>query len=54
MTTFLEPRDYEEYLAPSDRPPTHLLRIIPAEEMRVRLVETTPINNQQVDMFDSH
>lgn len=27
MTTFLEPRDYEEYLAPSNRPPVHLLRM---------------------------
>jgi hypothetical protein len=23
MTTFLEPRDYDEYLAPSERPPVH-------------------------------
>jgi putative SOS response-associated peptidase YedK len=28
MTTFLEPRDYEEHLAPADRPPIHLLRIL--------------------------
>lgn len=27
MTMFLESRDYEEYLAPSERPPVHLLRI---------------------------
>lgn len=53
MTTFLEPRDYEEYLAPTERPPIHLLRILPAGKMRARLVETTPITNKQVGLFDS-
>jgi putative SOS response-associated peptidase YedK len=53
MTTFLEPRDYEEYLAPTDRPPTHLLRIYPADKMQVRLVESSPITNAQVSLFDS-
>jgi hypothetical protein len=53
MTTFLEPRDYDEYLAPSERPPVHLLRILPASKMKARLVETTPISNQQVNLFDS-
>jgi putative SOS response-associated peptidase YedK len=53
MTTFLEPRDYEEYLAPTERPPIHLLRILPAERMQALLVETTPISNQQVGLFDS-
>jgi putative SOS response-associated peptidase YedK len=43
MTTFLQPRDYEEYLAPAERPPVHLLRIVPADKMRARLVEITPI-----------
>lgn len=32
MTTFLEPREYE-YLAPSERAPVHLLRILPAAKM---------------------
>jgi putative SOS response-associated peptidase YedK len=53
MTTFLEPRDYEEYLAPTERPPIHLLRILPASKMKARLIETTPISNQQVSLFDS-
>ncbi len=53
MTTFLEPRDYEEYLAPAERLPVHLLRILPAEKMRARLVEDTPISNKQVRLFDS-
>ena len=29
MTTFLEPRDYDEYLVASERPPVHLLRNLP-------------------------
>ena len=35
----LDPRDYKEWLALAERPPVHLLRILPAEEMTVRLVE---------------
>ena len=54
MTTFLEPRDYEEYLAHSERPPIHLLRILPAEKMLARMVESSPITNMQVSLFDSH
>jgi putative SOS response-associated peptidase YedK len=42
MTTFLEPQDYEEYLAPSERPPVHLLRILPSSKMKVRLVTQPP------------
>lgn len=53
MTTFLEPRDYEEYLAPAERPPVHLLRILPASKMKARLVAATPISNQQVNLSDS-
>ena len=53
MTTFVEPRDYEEYLAVSQRPPVHLLRTLPAEDMRLRLVESSPITNTQVSLFDS-
>jgi putative SOS response-associated peptidase YedK len=53
MTTFLEPRDYGEYLVPSERPPVHLLRILPPSKMKVRLVDATPISNQQVSLFDS-
>jgi len=36
----LEPREYEEWLAPSERPPLHLLRVLPSEEMDIRLMET--------------
>jgi putative SOS response-associated peptidase YedK len=52
MTTFIEPRDYAEYLAPSERPPLHLLRILPAEKMRVQLVENSTITNAQATLFD--
>lgn len=39
MTTFLDPRDYAEYLEPSERPPLHLLRIMPADSMQATLIE---------------
>jgi putative SOS response-associated peptidase YedK len=35
----LEPRDYEEWLAPAERPPLHLMRVLPAEQMGIRLIE---------------
>jgi len=53
MTTFVEPRDYDEYLAPSERPPIHLLRILPSEKMKATLVGETAITNYQVGLFDS-
>lgn len=34
----LEPRDYQEWLAAYERPPLHLLRILPDEEMALALV----------------
>jgi putative SOS response-associated peptidase YedK len=54
MTTFLEPRDYAQYLETSERLPIHLLRILPANEMRAALAEKSNITNQQVNLFDSH
>jgi putative SOS response-associated peptidase YedK len=53
LTTFLEPRDYAEYLAPAERPPIHLLRILPADGMRATLLEKTELSSQQVSLFDS-
>ena len=53
MTTSVEPRDYDEYLAPDARPPVHLLRIFPADKMRVELVGANSITNEQVGLFDS-
>jgi putative SOS response-associated peptidase YedK len=34
----LEPRDYEEWLTPAERPPVHLLRVLPDEETELHLV----------------
>jgi putative SOS response-associated peptidase YedK len=53
MTTFVEPRDDDEYLAPSERPPIHLLRILSSEKMKATLVGETAITNHQVGLFDS-
>lgn len=53
MTTLLEPRDYAEYLEATERPPLHLLRILPADEMSASLVEKSDISNEQVSLFDS-
>jgi len=51
MTTILEPRDYAEYLAAASRPPIHLLRTLPAEEMRIAPVEMTDAANPQQNLF---
>lgn len=53
MTTFLEPSDYDEYLAPSERPPRHLLRILPADRLKAIRVDETSISDRQVSLFDS-
>ncbi len=54
MTTFLEPRDYAEYLQPAERPPVHLLRVLDSDAIHATLIEKSPITNQQVSLFDSH
>ncbi len=47
LTTILDPREYEEYLTPAERPPIHLLRVPPAQEMRVtRMAEPAAIGPQ--------
>jgi putative SOS response-associated peptidase YedK len=35
----LEPRDFAEWLTPSDRPPVQLLRMVPADEMKIELMQ---------------
>lgn len=50
MTVFLEPRDYAGYLETTERPPLHLLRILPVNEMRITLVEKT--TGKQAGLFD--
>ncbi len=53
MTTILNPRDYKEYLASAERPPSHLLRIYPAEEMRALRIEPPALANTQLGLFES-
>lgn len=50
MTTVLDPHDYAEYLAPARRPPVHLLRITPAEEMRAKLTEQEDANPNKAQL----
>lgn len=52
MTTFVERPDYEEYLAPAERPPAHLLGILPASKMKIQLVEATPLAKRQASLFE--
>ena len=54
MTTFLQPRDYAEYLQPAERPPVHLLRVLDSDDIHATLIEKSSITNQQVSLFDSH
>ena len=50
----LEPRGYTEYLTPTERPPIHLLRTLPAGELKSQLISSENITEQQVSLFDSH
>ncbi|MGD0445861.1 MAG: hypothetical protein ABSA39_18160 [Edaphobacter sp.] len=52
MTTFLEPRNYAEYLGASGRQ-LICFAFSPADEMRATLLDKTDINSQQVGLFDS-
>jgi putative SOS response-associated peptidase YedK len=38
----LEPREYAEWLEESERPPVHLLRVLPDEDMTVAKLDPTP------------
>jgi putative SOS response-associated peptidase YedK len=49
----LEPREYAEYLALGARPPVHLLRILPDEELKSRLLSEDNITQKQAGLFDS-
>lgn len=51
LTTILDPRDYEEYLSPAERPPVHLLRIPPAEKMRATRIEEPKPPDAQLGLF---
>jgi putative SOS response-associated peptidase YedK len=39
----LEPSEYDEWLAPAERPPLHLLRILPPEKLSI--VPAAPRNS---------
>jgi putative SOS response-associated peptidase YedK len=52
MTTFLNPRDYAEYLDPAERPPLHLLRILPTEELYATLLDCPKVATRQPGLFD--
>lgn len=50
----LKPQEYTEYLAATDRPPTHLLRVLPDTELKSRLISQDNISMEQASLFDSH
>jgi putative SOS response-associated peptidase YedK len=37
----LSPSEYEEWLAPTERPPVHLLRVLPDEQMSMARINAT-------------
>jgi putative SOS response-associated peptidase YedK len=49
----LAPRDYQDYLENTERPPIHLLRVFPDDEMRAEEIDQEPISNEQASLFDS-
>jgi putative SOS response-associated peptidase YedK len=53
LTTILDPRDYDEYLTPAERPPVHLFRILPAEETRATPIVETAATDPQLDLFNT-
>lgn len=49
-----EPRDYREWLAESDRPPVHLLRLLPDEELRATPAESAEKSAElQAELFSN-
>lgn len=50
----LEPSDYRVWLSESERPPIHLLRLLPGDEMESKLVDPTiGITPEQAALFNS-
>jgi hypothetical protein len=45
-------RDYREWLAESERPPVHLLRLLPDEELHSSPAEPERSSQQTGDLFD--
>ena len=52
LTTILEPRDYEEYLTAAGRPPLHLLRILPSDQMQLKRLDEPDAADLQLSLFD--
>jgi putative SOS response-associated peptidase YedK len=50
----LEPQEYQEYLAPTERPPIHLLRALPNEKLKSQLISEDNITQLQPALFDRH
>jgi len=49
----LEPRDYREWLAETERPPMHLIRLLPEEAMQSKLAESpNEFVEEQGDIFN--
>ncbi len=51
--SILEPQEYAEYLSESERPPIHLLRILPDEQMQSKLMDRDATTETQATLFDS-
>jgi putative SOS response-associated peptidase YedK len=49
----LEVREYAEYLENTERPPVHLFRVLPAEELRASLVNREPEPACEPGLFDN-
>ena len=49
----LAQRDYQEYLEDTGRPPIHLLRVFPDDEMRAEEIDQQSISGEQANPFDS-
>jgi putative SOS response-associated peptidase YedK len=49
----LAPRDYQEYLENTERPPIHLLRVFPDDEMNAEEIDQEAISHEQASLFDS-
>jgi putative SOS response-associated peptidase YedK len=52
LATILDPGDYDEYLAPAARPPAHLLRIIPPQQIKVARIEEAMAREESPGLFD--
>jgi putative SOS response-associated peptidase YedK len=45
----LSPSEYEEWLAPTERPPVHLLRVLPEEQMSMALINPPQTAREQTE-----